>query len=596
MIVWAKLRGFPFWPAKVMGLAIKDTVSVRFFGDHDRAQIPIKDCYLYSKDFPCPGGKKNNRSNLKNCITEVETHIEELKSKYGVFEYAPPKTLYDPNKEIEQLNLMLPKYKDYMEKQTAKPSTGLQFKIYKTPDNNLSMTKIQNLDTQNTHTSTKERLLPTDIPKKATYDSVPTKVVLKRRRPSGEYVVENKRGQGEETSRKMTVTNPLVAKAMTKRGKSEGASRKATANSIVSEIMKNNQGVTITKVPVAIPIHATLSAPTITPVEKSKTVDESIATQLHNPFPIKTEPMDYEDTPVEIPIVEEEPSRVNTEPVKRNTNLPVVKQERDRRRTFINISRPLQQSTPIVTASEPSTTFVSSNNMVSIPLPTSFAESPVPDAQSSRSKNLNATSSADSLSIWVDSIAHKMTDCLRSSVQDTFQGMVENDNPHALIMKLRLEIEKNNQIIAQKDQIIKQKDQIIEQNDQIIEQNDHRIRQKDLEHKKLIEITKRKQWCCSCWKEAILYCCWNTSYCSYECQTNHWTAHFSSCNNPDRPNTAKLESSLNLNNNAGSSHVYIPTAIFGPQNRFENTRNSKYVSMSFSLSIRIVVILMSTRF
>ena len=33
-----------------------------------------------------------------------------------------------------------------------------------------------------------------------------------------------------------------------------------------------------------------------------------------------------------------------------------------------------------------------------------------------------------------------------------------------------------------------------------------------------IEETKKKQWCTSCGKEALFYCCWNTSYCDYPCQ------------------------------------------------------------------------------
>ncbi|KAL3220103.1 hypothetical protein MRX96_005499 [Rhipicephalus microplus] len=41
--------------------------------------------------------------------------------------------------------------------------------------------------------------------------------------------------------------------------------------------------------------------------------------------------------------------------------------------------------------------------------------------------------------------------------------------------------------------------------------------------------TKRKQWCANCWKEAVLYCCWNTCYCDYPCQQAHWPKHISSC-------------------------------------------------------------------
>lgn len=48
-IVWAKLEGFPYWPAKVMSVdQSEDRVDVYFFGDHTYASISTSKCYLYS--------------------------------------------------------------------------------------------------------------------------------------------------------------------------------------------------------------------------------------------------------------------------------------------------------------------------------------------------------------------------------------------------------------------------------------------------------------------------------------------------------------------------------------------------------------------
>jgi hypothetical protein len=44
------------------------------------------------------------------------------------------------------------------------------------------------------------------------------------------------------------------------------------------------------------------------------------------------------------------------------------------------------------------------------------------------------------------------------------------------------------------------------------------IRQCELEKQRAVEETKKKQWCTNCGKEALFYCCWNTSYCDYPCQ------------------------------------------------------------------------------
>ena len=51
----------------------------------------------------------------------------------------------------------------------------------------------------------------------------------------------------------------------------------------------------------------------------------------------------------------------------------------------------------------------------------------------------------------------------------------------------------------------------------------------EINKQKAIAETKKKQWCANCEKEAIFYCCWNTSYCDYPCQQSHWGVHMSSC-------------------------------------------------------------------
>ncbi|VDN59544.1 unnamed protein product [Dracunculus medinensis] len=48
-------------------------------------------------------------------------------------------------------------------------------------------------------------------------------------------------------------------------------------------------------------------------------------------------------------------------------------------------------------------------------------------------------------------------------------------------------------------------------------------------HRKEISSCKKKQWCWQCEAEAIYHCCWNTAYCSVECQQNHWSTHRKYC-------------------------------------------------------------------
>ncbi|VDD86869.1 unnamed protein product [Enterobius vermicularis] len=48
-------------------------------------------------------------------------------------------------------------------------------------------------------------------------------------------------------------------------------------------------------------------------------------------------------------------------------------------------------------------------------------------------------------------------------------------------------------------------------------------------HQKEVSALKKKQWCWQCEQEAIYHCCWNTAYCSVQCQQNHWPAHRKYC-------------------------------------------------------------------
>ena len=113
-LVWAKLKGFPFWPAKAMRINSEENVDVRFFGAHDRAWIPTKDVYLYSLEAPVVLKNKAKRGNLDGCIHEVDMFIKNIKDKFGKFQHAPSKVNLDPRKEEEQLKLLYPNVSSYL--------------------------------------------------------------------------------------------------------------------------------------------------------------------------------------------------------------------------------------------------------------------------------------------------------------------------------------------------------------------------------------------------------------------------------------------------------------------------------------------------
>lgn len=142
LLLWAKLKGFPYWPAKAMGSSNSTLVNVRFFGKHDRAFVPVKDCFLYSAQNPNTQTSRRSARDLAECIREVEIHIDHIKRKIGAFNYAPYRTPYDPLEEQQQLEQMMPGVYAAIDRELEPANkTPLQFLIRKTADDKLSIVK-----------------------------------------------------------------------------------------------------------------------------------------------------------------------------------------------------------------------------------------------------------------------------------------------------------------------------------------------------------------------------------------------------------------------------------------------------------------------
>ncbi|KAL0281647.1 UNVERIFIED_CONTAM: hypothetical protein PYX00_002572 [Menopon gallinae] len=111
ILIWARLKGFPFWPAKAMSTNFKNqSVDARFFGAHDKAWVPIKECYLYSRNSPQAISKK--RTDLDDAFAEAEAYIKKIKQKYGTFCYAPDRTPFAPEMYDKQLQSMIPTFQE----------------------------------------------------------------------------------------------------------------------------------------------------------------------------------------------------------------------------------------------------------------------------------------------------------------------------------------------------------------------------------------------------------------------------------------------------------------------------------------------------
>ncbi|KAL8623727.1 hypothetical protein ACOMHN_004790 [Nucella lapillus] len=110
-LVWAKLKGYPFWPAKAME-EVSGGIDVRFFGAHDKSVVPVSHVFMLSKDPPTAMGKK--KGGFASAMDEMEVHIDFLRKQHGMFDYAPFRTPYDRrqvymNNKLKSVNMMAAK-------------------------------------------------------------------------------------------------------------------------------------------------------------------------------------------------------------------------------------------------------------------------------------------------------------------------------------------------------------------------------------------------------------------------------------------------------------------------------------------------------
>ena len=124
---------------------------------------------------------------------------------------------------------------------------------------------------------------------------------------------------------------------------------------------------------------------------------------------------------------------------------------------------------------------------------------------------------------------------MRHSLEDLFRDLSGQGSPEATIKGLQLELEKSQWRHQQELAEVKHNaDLILMEMRQSMEVEKQRglidtRKQAEIEKQRAIVDTKKKQWCAACGKEAIFYCCWNTSYCDYPCQQAHWPSHMGSC-------------------------------------------------------------------
>ncbi|CAJ1051362.1 protein kinase C-binding protein 1 isoform X4 [Xyrichtys novacula] len=146
------------------------------------------------------------------------------------------------------------------------------------------------------------------------------------------------------------------------------------------------------------------------------------------------------------------------------------------------------------------------------------------------------TASAD-VAADIAKYTNKIMDAIKGTMTEMYNDLSKSTsgNTIAEIRRLRIEIEKLQWLHQQELSEMKHNLELtMAEMRQSLEQERERLvtevkKQMEQEKQQAVDETKKKQWCANCRKEAIFYCCWNTSYCDYPCQQAHWPEHMKSC-------------------------------------------------------------------
>ena len=121
-------------------------------------------------------------------------------------------------------------------------------------------------------------------------------------------------------------------------------------------------------------------------------------------------------------------------------------------------------------------------------------------------------------------ISAKLVDHMRLTLEDVFREMSAQGSAEAQVKTLQLELEKMQwRFTHEMTESKRNADLVLAEMRASMEAEKQKAisdvrKQMEIEKQKAITETKKKQWCANCGKEAIFYCCWNTSYCDYPCQ------------------------------------------------------------------------------
>ncbi|XP_032119500.1 protein kinase C-binding protein 1 isoform X8 [Sapajus apella] len=658
-LVWAKLKGFPFWPAKA--LRDKDgQVDARFFGQHDRAWVPINNCYLMSKEIPF--SVKKTKSIFNSAMQEMEVYVENIRRKFGVFNYSPFRTPYTPNSQYQmlldpsnpsagtakidkqekvKLNFdMTASPKILMSKPVLSGGTGRRISLSDMPRSPMSTNSSVHTGSDveqdaekkatSSHFSASEESM--DFLDKSTASPASTKAGQagslsgspKPFSPQLSTPITTKMDKTSTTGSILNLNLDRSKAEMDLKELSESVQQQSTPVPLISpkrqirSRFQLNLDKTIESCKAQLGINE-ISEDVYTAVEHSDSEDSEKSDSSDSEYisdeeqKAKNEPEDAEDK--EGCQMDKEPSAVKKKP--KPTNPVEIKEElkstspasekadsgavtvKDKaspepEKDFSEKAKPSPHPTkdklkgkdetdsPTVhlgldsdseselvidlgedhsgregrknkkepKAPSPKQDAVQQKEITQSPststitLVTSTQSSPLVTSSGSTSTLVSsvnadlpiATASAD-VAADIAKYTSKMMDAIKGTMTEIYNDLSKNTTGSTIaeIRRLRIEIEKLQWLHQQELSEMKHNLELtMAEMRQSLEQERDRLiaevkKQLELEKQQAVDETKKKQWCANCKKEAIFYCCWNTSYCDYPCQQAHWPEHMKSC-------------------------------------------------------------------
>uniref|UniRef100_A0A8D0QPU9 Zinc finger MYND-type containing 8 n=1 Tax=Sus scrofa TaxID=9823 RepID=A0A8D0QPU9_PIG len=657
-LVWAKLKGFPFWPAKA--LRDKDgQVDARFFGQHDRAWVPINNCYLMSKEIPF--SVKKTKSIFNSAMQEMEVYVENIRRKFGVFNYSPFRTPYTPNSQYQMLldpsnpsagaakidkqekvklnfdmtaspKILMSKpmlsggtahrislsdmprsptstnssvhtgsdveqdadkkatsshfsaseeSMDFLDKSTASPAstkTGQAGSLSGSPkpfspqastpiptktDKTSSTGSILNLNLDRS----KAEMDLKELSESVQQQSAPVPLISPKRQIRSRFqlnldkTIESCKAQlgiNEISEDVYTAVEHSDSEDSEKSDSSdsESISDEEQKSKNEPEDTEDKEGARMDKEPSAVKKKPKLANPMetkeelkVSPSPASEKAEQSSGKEKTSPqpekdFAEKAKPSphpakdklkgkDETDSPtvhlgldsdseseLVIDLGEDHSGREGRKN-KKEPKEPSPKQDAVQQK---EITQSPSTSTITLVTSTQSSPLVTSSGSTSTLASSVSADLPI------------ATASAD-VAADIAKYTSKMMDAIKGTMTEIYNDLSKNTTGSTIaeIRRLRIEIEKLQWLHQQELSEMKHNLELtMAEMRQSLEQERDRLiaevkKQLELEKQQAVDETKKKQWCANCKKEAIFYCCWNTSYCDYPCQQAHWPEHMKSC-------------------------------------------------------------------